>query len=266
MSSGDYMLNTAADDERVRLGAVQADLDPGTIRHLEGLGVTKGWRCLEVGGGAGSIAAWLSERVGATGKVVATDIEPLHLVALARERTNVEALRHDILKDSFPAASFDLVHARWLLHHLADPKRAIASMVGALEPGGWLLAEEVDLTSVRADLSTPPERADLVRRFVDALRAILVKRSGSYDYGRQLFADVRASGLADVRAEGRCSVGFPGNPFNTNWHYTIKILRGPLVATRMLTERDAEELLAMSNDASCTLMGYTTMAVWGRKG
>jgi 2-polyprenyl-3-methyl-5-hydroxy-6-metoxy-1,4-benzoquinol methylase len=265
MTSSNYLLNTATAEERARLAAVQAELDPGTIRHLEALGVTAGMRCLEVGAGAGSIAAWLSERVGPTGQVVATDIEPVHLVALARERTNIEPLRHDILKDLLPAASFDVVHVRWLLHHLAEARRAIAAMVAALKPGGWLLAEELDVSSVQADLSASREQAALVQRFVDAMRTVLAKRGGNYDYGRQLFADVRASGLVEVRAEGRSAMSVPGTPLNTNLRYSVQILRGPLTASGVMSEKDAEELLAMSDEASFTLMGYTTMAVWGRK-
>ena len=48
---------------------------PGTIRHLQALGVSKGWRCLEIGAGAGSIAAWLCEQVDADGSVVAIDLD-----------------------------------------------------------------------------------------------------------------------------------------------------------------------------------------------
>jgi SAM-dependent methyltransferase len=262
---GDYLLNTANAEERSRLAAVQADLDPGTIHHLEALGVATGLRSLEVGGGAGSIAAWLSRQVGPTGAVVATDIEPVHLMALARERSNVEALRHDILKDALPSSSYDLAHVRWLLHHFAEPRRAIASIVGALKPGGWLLAEEIDVSSVMADLSASPERVALLQKFVDAMRSLLSKRGGNYNYGRQLFADMKASGLADVSGQGRCSVGSPGTPLNTNLQFTIAILRGPLAASTMFSERDADDLLAMMRDTSFTMMGYTTMAVWGRR-
>ncbi|MGH8999638.1 MAG: hypothetical protein ACRDY7_09630 [Acidimicrobiia bacterium] len=41
--------------------------DSSTVRHLEALGVGAGWRCLEVGGGGGSVGRWLGERVGSDG-------------------------------------------------------------------------------------------------------------------------------------------------------------------------------------------------------
>jgi ubiquinone/menaquinone biosynthesis C-methylase UbiE len=39
--------------------ALEAQLDPGTTRHLpQALGVGEGWHCLKVGGGGGSITEW----------------------------------------------------------------------------------------------------------------------------------------------------------------------------------------------------------------
>ena len=42
-------------------------LDPWTRRYLAGLGVGQGWRCLELGGGNGSITEWLCAAVGPSG-------------------------------------------------------------------------------------------------------------------------------------------------------------------------------------------------------
>jgi len=83
-SSGNsgYVLDNAGEQARARFDALSAVFDPGTIRHLETCGIGSGWHCLEVGGGGGSIAAWLSKRVGPTGRVLVTDIDPRHLQSL----------------------------------------------------------------------------------------------------------------------------------------------------------------------------------------
>jgi 2-polyprenyl-3-methyl-5-hydroxy-6-metoxy-1,4-benzoquinol methylase len=62
-----YVLDNAAKETPARFGDLAAAFDPGTIRHLQDRGVATGWRCLEVGGGGGSIAAWLAARVGPAG-------------------------------------------------------------------------------------------------------------------------------------------------------------------------------------------------------
>ena len=47
--------------ELSRLQKLQAINDPATLSRLDEIGVAAGWRCLEVGAGAGSIArAWSS--------------------------------------------------------------------------------------------------------------------------------------------------------------------------------------------------------------
>src|SRR5229473_152461 len=114
-------------------------LDAGTVRHLESLGVGTGWRCLEAGAGAGSIARWLCECVGRGGHVLATDLDTRFVEAALLHRPNGTVLRHDLLRDHLPEASFDLVHARLLLAGLAEPSHGLARLVAALKPGGWLL-------------------------------------------------------------------------------------------------------------------------------
>lgn len=49
--------------------------DASTFRHFDRVGIDAGWRCREVGAGGPSVAAWLGERVGPGGRVLATDID-----------------------------------------------------------------------------------------------------------------------------------------------------------------------------------------------
>ena len=95
-----YTLDNAWVHARERLGRLEAHFDPGSIRHLERLGVAGGWHCLEVAAGGGSIATWLSRKVGATGRVVATDIDTRFLDGL--DYPNVEVRRHDIVERRYP--------------------------------------------------------------------------------------------------------------------------------------------------------------------
>jgi ubiquinone/menaquinone biosynthesis C-methylase UbiE len=76
----------------------------------------RGWRCLDVGAGAGSLGRWLAERVGPTGHVVAADIDPRFLGGL--REPNVEVHRCDITRDAVEQNCYDLVHSRFLLMHM----------------------------------------------------------------------------------------------------------------------------------------------------
>src|SRR4051794_36304435 len=137
-----YVFDNAWQQARQRLALLESWHDPGTIHYLEMLGVGRGWHCLEVGGGGGSITEWLCRRVGAGGQVVATDLDTRFLAAL--EYPALEVRRHNILTDALEQETFDLVHVRSVLMHLPEPAKALGGMVGALKPGGWLLAEEAD--------------------------------------------------------------------------------------------------------------------------
>jgi hypothetical protein len=63
-SYGDYLLANSGSEAQTRFASLSELFDPGTIRHLDNRGVSRGWRCLEVGGGGGSVASWLADRVG----------------------------------------------------------------------------------------------------------------------------------------------------------------------------------------------------------
>jgi SAM-dependent methyltransferase len=132
-----YTLDNAWTQARERLGQLETVQDWGSIRHLEKLRVAQGWRCLEVGAGGGSVAAWLCQRVGSSGHVLATDIDTRFLESL--DYPNLAVRRHDIVSDAIPEGAFDLVHARTVLMHLTARERALQNMIGALKPGGWLL-------------------------------------------------------------------------------------------------------------------------------
>ena len=102
-----YAFDNARDVQRERLGALEALLDAGTIQQLERCGTGRGWRCIEVGAGGGSIAAWLCARVAPEGFVVATDLDTTVLGELSHP--NLEVRVHDVLVDELPEAEFDLV-------------------------------------------------------------------------------------------------------------------------------------------------------------
>jgi len=75
-----YAYDSRREQARQRLGSPGVMADSGTTHLLGSLGVGPGWRRLEVGGGDGSVAAWLSERVRPDGYVLATDFDPRFLV------------------------------------------------------------------------------------------------------------------------------------------------------------------------------------------
>src|SRR4051812_45567785 len=122
-----YIFDNAAEQPTSqRFANLESIYDPRTIAFLEATGIDAGWRCLEVGGGGGSVAAWLADRVGPSGDVLVTDIDPRFLQGLAASgRPNLEVRQHDITSDRLPPDAFDLIHARLVLLHLPGADRVL---------------------------------------------------------------------------------------------------------------------------------------------
>ena len=164
MSDTRYVFDNAHAETRERFHALSDLYDGETIRSLQGVGVASGWRCLEVAAGGGSVARWLAGQVGSSGSVLATDLDTCFLESLAGP--GIEVRRHDIVRDPLPDPAFDLVHARLLLVHLPERERALAKMVDALKPGGWLVCEEFDSLSMPADPARHPNECALKVRLL----------------------------------------------------------------------------------------------------
>src|SRR5215472_13758424 len=127
--SSHYAFPHTGANERRRLELFEERLDPLTVRRIKALHLAPGARCLEVGGGRGSIARWLCEYVGPSGRVTATDVETGFLSELSLP--NLDVVRHDVTIDEFPANSFDLVHVRAVLMHIAG-RMAVPAPSGLL--------------------------------------------------------------------------------------------------------------------------------------
>lgn len=143
-----YILGNASTLEYERLDLMSKILDPRTRASLLELGLREGWNCLEIGGGNGSMSAWLAQRVGQNGSVTSADINP-QLIELV-DAPNLTVRQLDVRTDDLPPGEFDLVMCRALLHHISeDAPRVLSKMAAAVKPGGWLFVCEPDFSLVR---------------------------------------------------------------------------------------------------------------------
>lgn len=248
---------------RERLAAIEAWLDPGTIRHLRERGVETGWQVLEIGAGGGSVAAWLSEQVGAEGHVLATDLNPRFLEAL--DHPNLEARQHDIVRDPLPEEAFDLVHTRLVLAHLAERDAALDRSIAALKPNGWLVAEEMDFVSTLPAPWSPPNAADRFTRAIEAHNQVLAARGFDPFYGRQVAGDLQAHGLDDVDTEARAFVASGGSPGAQAVRFTFEQLYEELVETQEISSEDLEQAIEDLKDPDHAFLSQMTVAAWGRR-
>ena len=256
-----YSLDNSSKEAPARFDALSGLFDRGTIRHLEDRGVSDGWRCLEVGGGGGSITSWLANRVGPAGHVVVTDIDPRFLAPLAAQ--NVEVRKHNIVTDPLPDAAFDLIHARLVLVHLPEREKVLTRLVSALKPGGWLVDEEFDSLSMLPDPAVSPGEVSLNSQL--AVMRMLQDRGVERRFGRLLYGRLRAHGLAEVGAEGRLFMWRGGSSDVSLMRTNFKELRGSLLDSHSITEKELEQDSARLDDPNFMAPSPIMWTAWGRR-
>jgi SAM-dependent methyltransferase len=258
-----YLFDNAWAQARERLAGLEAYCDPGTIRHLSALGVGPGWRCLEVGAGGGSIAAWLSERVGPTGHVLATDLDTRFLELL--DRPHLTVLRHDIVREEVPAGEFDLVYARFVLEHLPEREQVLRRLVAALRPGGWLLAEDVDFAAYVPGSGMDAAAEAFFRKLAAADIQETAARGADPNYGRRLYGVLRSAGLVKVAAEGRLAVAQGGSAESRFWRLTCEQMREALLATGAVSEEELDRYAALLENPEVSYLLPLAIAAWGQR-
>jgi SAM-dependent methyltransferase len=232
-----------------------------TFDHIRALGIRDGWHCWEAGAGGGSVPGWLARQVGSTGHVLASDIDISLLEATADPP--YEARRHDLTVDPPPAADFDLVHARLVLEHLTDPSVALATLVAALRPGGWLLVESSD--PKLQPLACPDEigrEQALANKLRNAFWEIFAQRS-HLALGRTLPRLLRDAGLSDISAEVAFSLGGPDARHMQ--HTLITLARPALLAAGLASGDEIDQHLADLDSTDLDIAVFPTVSAWGRK-
>jgi demethylmenaquinone methyltransferase/2-methoxy-6-polyprenyl-1,4-benzoquinol methylase len=115
---------------------------------LSQTGLKPGQAALDVAGGTGDLALGMARQVGATGRVVLSDINEA-MLARGRDRlldagvaSQVEYVLANAEKLPFEDASFDVVTIGFGLRNVTDKPAALRSMTRVLKPGGQLLVLE----------------------------------------------------------------------------------------------------------------------------
>ena len=245
-----------------RFKALSQLFDLSTERHLLARGLVPGWHCLEVGAGGGSIARWLSERVGPAGRVAATDIDTRFL--RGSRSPNLEVWRHDITLDPLPEGAFDLIHTRMTLIHIPERDRVLERLIRTLRPGGWLVAEEFDALSLCADPKVSPGEVPLKTH--SAMQRLNQDRGVDGRYGRLLLSRFRDLALDETDAEGRVAMVQKGTPGAALLRASYELRRTAMIEAGYLSDDEFESDLEKMAAAGFMMPSPVLWTAWGKKG
>jgi len=249
---GEYILGT---EERRRLELLEQCLDPITTRSLDAIGVGPGWRCLEIGGGGGSVTRMLCERAGPVGRVEVVDLDTRFLDEV--EAGNLEVQRRDVVAEGLPGKGYDLIHTRMLLVHLPTRDKFIEEMVAALRPGGWLLCEELDCFPIDTLAS------GLYGEVWNAVISAFDTGGMATTFGRELPDLFNQAALEDVEVTCEVPVYKGGSTFAQVTTASVAQLR-PLVLAAGATEAQLEEFERLMDDRTQWFHHFAVYSVRGR--
>ena len=263
-----YIFGNAAEAETAeRFASLDALYNFRTLRFLETAGIAPGWRCLEVGGGSGSVAAWMADRVGPSGYVLVTDIDPRFMEGSAYRRpAHMELRRHDIGTDPLPEQAFDLIHARLVLMHVPQRREALARLVAALKPRGWLVIEDFDGRVIDRTIPlSDAAAAASFKRARDALVRLLEDRGFEVEWARRLYGRLKAAGLTEVGMEGHVAVSEGGSLGASLDAANFAQVRREAVAKGLVTDAEIDAVLARLNAPDFALLSLVMFTAWGRR-
>lgn len=192
--------------------------------------------------GKSTLVRVLADAVGPWGHVSAVDnsAEQLEVAdsVLAGTAAHVEMVRASAYETTLPRATYDLVYCRFLLCHLQRPVAAIDEMRALLRPGGVIVVEDMEASSV----ATIPE-TDIYGRLPALMRRAASERGVDFDIGRRLPACLADRAFADVQVRLWQPASFEGEE-KRFWEYSTEEAAGHLVAAGLATAPEMAERVA----------------------
>lgn len=253
--------------QRLRAQAAAIAFDAEVM--LDRIGVGPGWRCLDLGCGAGGILELLGARVGPTGQVVGLDADP-GMLGAARDWTrahglaNVALVASDAYRPALRPEAFDLVHVRFLASTAGRADDLLREALVLVKPGGVLAFEEPDTETLNC---YPPHPAwDRLKRVV---QAAFESAGGDTRIGQRLYRLLRGAGLQEMRYRPFLVGVTRGEPMTDFLPATVESVRGTLLGKGLIGQSELEEALDACRrhlaNPDTVFTTYLVVQVWGRK-
>jgi ubiquinone/menaquinone biosynthesis C-methylase UbiE len=267
-SSAQYLLTGSPSElERLRLQA--RVWEPEAEAMLDQIGIQAGWSCIDLGCGAMGILDPLSQRVGASGRVIGVDNDQLQLAAARAYiqelgRTNIELVEQDAYQTDLPRGVFDFVHVRFVFAPGGRDEELLREMIALTRPGGIVAIQEPDATCWNY---FPHHQA--WDRLKQAILAAFKQAGGDFNAGQQTYAMLRHAGLEDVHIRAAVIALQNQHPYMRLPIQFATSLRQRILGAALLAEAELDASMAacerLASDPETSALTFIVTQVWGRK-
>lgn len=154
-------------------------------KMLDALKIQPGWTVADVGAGVGYTSVRLASRVGPTGKVLATDLQPQMISMLKANLQdagikNVQPILCSASDAKLPEAKIDMIIMVDVYHECPDPVLILSQMKKGLRPGGKLVL--IEFKGDDPNVPIKPEHTMTVAQAKKELEANGFKLKESQDF------------------------------------------------------------------------------------
>jgi len=256
-----YAFNNSPVDANIHFSVLERYLDPLTRGRLAPPVVRVGARCWEVGAGGGSVARALAAAAGPSGHVVATDLDPSQLTA----EGTLSVRQHDLRTGPIDGGPFDLVHARLVLMHIPDRAEILRDLVRVLAPGGWLVVEEFDCTTVPPVLTAPEDASrELFAEVVSGILTTLRAKGADLGWAPRVHGQMAAAGLQTIDTIVHSESWAGGSSGMALYEINARALVADIVAAGVPDDHVAE-FCRLTRDPRFAALSYEFVSTRGRK-
>jgi predicted O-methyltransferase YrrM len=250
-----------------RLDLLAATMAPNTEALLARAGVRNGMRCIDLGCGGGHVSRYLAECAGHDGFVVGLDIDDVKLAAARNECAQAGLRQIQFRAGSVTTwteqQAYDLVYGRFILSHLPNPAAIVKNMTAGLRRGGVLVLEDIDFGGA---FCHPPNAA--YERYCSLYRAVIDRRGGNAELGRELYGMCLDAGLIDVEVDVVQPTHGGGEPEKALSLSTLINIADAVVSEGLASADEIAEVIAeltrYTSDPRAIVSVPRIFQVWGR--
>lgn len=243
------------DKELHRLRLIEAARDPSTTQLLHRSGIQAGWKCLEIGPGAGSMLRWIGGKVGKSGVVIGVDKNPIYL----REFSSPP---YDIRKGDFLEVDIDgllnLVYGRYFLIHNRNKLEYLRKIHALIKPEGYAVLEEPDFTSAKL-LNDDSDSSQY--RVNSAICKMFLDYGLDPGYGLRLPQNLRAAGFQIVETQSTIHLCEGKSPIANLMGESALVLSQEYRKTGEATAHDIHQYVANAKNQEFWSVYYSTISV-----